>query len=100
MRNERDRDSRFRRQFEVFREMHSARDFRLVLCADVIDCMVVDGIETLERITKEEGAMGGLDYLLQKPLIISERRTIRTRYCDQNVGWSRLWSWGIAASAL
>ena len=73
------------------------RDFRLVLCADVSDCMV-DGIETLERITRAEEAVGGLDYFLQKPLIISERRTLRTRYTGQNPGWSRKET--TAASAL
>ena len=69
--------------------MHSARDFRLVLCADVFDRMVVDGIETLERIVKAEEATGGFGYLLQETLIVFERRTLRTRYIDQNAGWSR-----------
>jgi len=97
-RNKRDRNALFKHQFKVFREMHNARDFRLVLCADVFDCMVVDGIEMLERMMKVEEVTGGLDYLLQKPLIISERRTLRTRYIDQNPGWSR-WD-TISASAL
>ena len=69
--------------------MHDARDFRLVLCADVFDCMVEDSIKALERIVEGEEATGGLDFLLQKPLIIVERRTLRTRYIDQNAGWSR-----------
>jgi len=97
-RKPRDRAARFQRQLKVFREMHSARDFRLVLCADVFDCMVVDGIETLERIVKAESATGGFGYLLQEPLIVFERRTLRTRYIDQNAGWSR--NRAISATAL
>jgi len=93
-----DRDAHFQHQFRVFREIHGARDFRLVLCADVFNCMMESGIETLERIVEAEEARGGLGYLLQKPLVISERRTLRTRYIDQNAGWSR--SRAISASAL
>ena len=76
--------------------MHSARDFRLVLCVDAFDCMAEDSIKMLERIAKAEGAVGGLGYL-QKPLIISERRVLRTSYMDLNVGWSRE---GVSASAM
>jgi len=94
-RKPRDRDACFQHQFRVFREMHSIRDFRLVLCADVFDCTVEDGIEILERIVK---VMGGLDHPGQKPLIVSERRTLRSRYTDQNAGWSR--SRAISAAAL
>ena len=97
-RKPRDRPARFQHQFKVFREMHSARDFRLVFCADVFDCMVMDGLKTLERIVKAEEAMGGLGYLLQEPLVIFERRTLRTRYIDQNAGCSR--SRAISATAL
>ena len=78
--------------------MHSSRDFRLVLCVDTFDCMVEYGIKTLERVAKAEEAMGGLDYLLQDPLIIFERRALRSRYIDQNTGWSR--SRAISATAL
>lgn len=92
----RDRVARFRHQFKTFREMHSARDFRLVLCVDAFDCMAEDSIKMLERIAKAEGAVGGLGYL-QKPLIISERRVLRTSYMDLNVGWSRE---GVSASAM
>ena len=82
---------RFRHQFGVFREMHSVRDFRLVFCADVFDCMVEEGVETLERMVKE-------GHLSHEPLIISERRTLRTRYTDQSAGWSG--GRAISASAL
>ena len=55
--------------------MHNVRDFRLVLCADVLDCAVDNCVETLERIAEE--AEDGLDHLLHKSLIICERRTHR-----------------------
>jgi len=77
--------------------MHNVRNFRLVLCVDVFDCMVEDSMETLERVAKAEEVVGGSDLLVQKPLIISERRTLRTCYMDQNPGWPRM---GISASAL
>jgi len=79
---------RFQRQFRAFREIHSIRAFRLVLCVDVFDCMVEDGIETLGRFVKAEKVTGGLDYLLQEPLIMFERRSLRTRFVDHSGGWS------------
>ena len=82
-------DLRFQRQFRAFREIHSVRAFRFVLCVDVpFDCMVEDGLETLGRFAKAEKVTGGLDYLFREPLIISERRSLRTRFVDQNAGWS------------
>jgi len=69
------------KQFGVFREMHGARDFRLVLCVDVFDSLVKRAIKTLECLVEAEEAKGGLDHHY-KPLIISERRTIRTRPVD------------------
>lgn len=76
---------RYKQHLIVFREMHKAwQDFRLVLCADVFDCMVEHGIQTLEDIVDA----GGLDYLFYKPLIICERRTPRTRVEDYQAGWS------------
>jgi len=78
-------------QLGMFHEMYNAWDFRLVLCADVPDCMVEHSIAMLEDIA--EAAQ-----LPHKPLITSERRTLRTRSTDHNVGWSGRWS--IPASAL
>ena len=82
----------------VFREMHNVRDFRLVLCADVVDWMVDYAIQRLEYFVKAEKVKGGLDYLLYEPLVISERRTLRTRNKDHNVGWSK--EYDIHASAM
>jgi len=73
--------------------MQSVRDFRLVLCADVSECMVEHALETLEHIVK-----GRLDHLLYKPLIVSERRTLRTRRRYYDAGWSK--KWPVLATAL
>jgi hypothetical protein len=70
---------RFKRQFGMFREMHKTRDFRLVLCADVIGHTADHATRRLKSIVK---ANGGLGYLRHKPSIISERRTLRTRITD------------------
>ena len=96
-RDPRARVAHFRHQFRVFREMRSVRDFRLVLCVDVFDCMVEGSVEMLERAAIVEGVMGESERLLRKPLIISERRTLRTFYLDENAGWS---GEGVSASAL
>jgi len=91
-------DVRCQRQFRAFREMHRVRAFRLVLCVDVFDCMVEGGIEALRRFVEAEKVKGGLDYLSQEPLIIFEKRSLRTRFVDQSPGWSM--TRAIHASAL
>jgi len=78
----------YQKQFGVFREMHRVRDFSLVLCADVFDSVVGYAIGTLERHAKAEKVKGGLDHL-REPLVISERRSIRTRPFDFEPGSSR-----------
>ena len=83
--------ARHQKQLGMFRKMYGACNFRLVLCADVSDCMVEHGIRMLEGIAKAS-------QLLRDPLIISERRTLRTRPADRNVGWSG--QWPIRASVL
>ena len=86
------------RQLKVFREMHSVRDFRLALCADISDGAVKHIVETLECIAKAERVKEGIDNLLYKPLVILERRMLRTRLNDYNAGFSGRWV--ILASAL
>ena len=83
--------------FEIFREIHGVRDFRLVLCADVFGCMMESAVQILKYIVREEREKGGLDYLSYEPLVISERRTPRTRCSDDRIGWSIL---SVEASAL
>jgi len=76
-------------QFEVFREMHKVRDFRLVFCADILDCGAASGaMKMLKHFVKKEKKQGGLNYLLHEPLVISGRRTVRTRRYDHITGWS------------
>ena len=85
-------DLRYKRHFRLFRERHKARDFRLVLCVDVSNCMVEHAIQTLENTLIAREVNGGLYYFLYKPLVISERRTLRTRPTDYTTGCSRsLW---------
>ena len=77
---------RHQQRFQIFHKMYMEREFRLVLCADVLDCIVECVVQSLERIVKAEMARGGLDYLLCGPLIISEIRSPRTRPCDAHAG--------------
>ena len=65
-------------RFKAIREMHRARNFRLVFCANVAECVAEDAVRTLGSVVKEEKAKGGLDYLSCDPLIISEVRSLRT----------------------
>ena len=74
---------RYKQQFRVFREIHNARDFHLVLCADVSDSIVERAMQTLEHFVDAREVNGGLDYLLYKPLVMFERRTLRIHREDR-----------------
>ena len=78
---------RHQHRFKVLREMHKAREFQLVLCADVFDHIVKCAMEMLERLVNAERVRGGWDYLLYEPSIIAERRSPRARYIDRRPGW-------------
>jgi len=84
-------------QIEVLQDVQNIRKFRLVLCADVSDDLVDYTINSLEHIVNVQTAKGGLDSLC-RPLVISERRMVRTRPRDYVVGWSK--TWGTVTSAL
>ena len=87
-------------QLKVFREMYSVRDFRLVPCADVPGGPCIRkcaDMETLECIAKAERVEGGLG-CQYRPLVVFERRLLRTRPRDYNAGWSG--KWWVLASAL
>ena len=86
------------RQLWVFHEMRSVGDFRLVLCADVSRTSVERVMEILEPISRAETVQVGSDHMLYKPPIVVERRIIRTRPTDDDVGFS--WKTHINASAL
>jgi len=81
-------DTFHRQRFKQLREMYMVREFRPVLCVDTVDCAMEYCIQRLERIVEVEKAKGGLDYLLCRPLIISEMRSPRTRVDDGYVGGS------------
>ncbi|KAF9780961.1 hypothetical protein BJ322DRAFT_1112347 [Thelephora terrestris] len=87
----------FPSQLKVIREMHSAREFRLVLCVDVYGCMGDFGMRRLDAAVKREEANGGFGYLKCSPVITCERRTIRTRTKDYHAGATSRW---VLASAL
>ena len=79
--------------------MSAVRDFRLVLCADVLDFMMEHAMRTLEQVVEMEEGKEGLGYLPCKPLVIFERRTLRTRNTDyvlESMGMSQ----AVAAGAL
>jgi hypothetical protein len=59
-------------RFRVLSEMHRVREFRLVLCAGVPDCIAERALQALKQIVEAERMRGGLDYLLCEPLIICE----------------------------
>lgn len=73
---------RFRQHIKLFREMYSVRGFRLILCVDAMECMVERSMQTLEGIVKVEKEKGEFDFLLCEPVIVCERRVLRTHRRD------------------
>ena len=72
----------FQHHVKLFREMYSMRSFRLILCVDAMECMVEQSVQTLEGIVKVEKEKGEFDFLLCEPLIVCERRVLRTHRRD------------------
>lgn len=62
-----------RRLFEVFREMYTVREFRLVLCAEVWDRAVDYAVDVLKRTVAAEKAAKRLDYLPSEPVVVYSR---------------------------
>ena len=58
----------YSRQFDLFREMHEIRGFRLVLFVDVWDC--VGDYTALEQAVEVEKARGGVGEILPEPLAV------------------------------
>jgi len=77
---------RYQQHLEVSHKVHNVRGFRLVHCADVSDCIVERAIKALERFVKAGKMKGGLSHSSYEPLIISERRLLRTRTSDYLAG--------------
>jgi len=61
-------------QFELFREMHRVRGFRLVLCADVWDRVVEYTVGVLKRAVAAEEVKGGFDGHFSEPLVVCTPR--------------------------
>ena len=78
----------FPRQREVIREMHGARKFRLVFCAEVYGCMEDIGVRRLGSAVGEAVTDGRFEYLSDKPEIIYDVRSVRTRPGDYHPGTS------------
>ena len=75
-----------RQQLRVFREMHSVRDFHLVLSVDPFGCTMDRVTQLMERIVNTEKAKGGFNFLSCEPLMIYERRIPCTRTIDYTAG--------------
>ena len=86
------------RRFKVFREMCATREFRLVLCADVLDSVAKRAMRTLKRLVDVEMENGRLDCLSCEPSITSEVRAPRARLRDDRIGYAK--KWPIFSSAL
>ena len=72
----------FQMQLRAIREMHNARKFQLVFCADVLGCMEDIGMLRLGSAVRKEEKNGGFEYLACRPAVICEERTARTRLND------------------
>jgi hypothetical protein len=56
--------------FEAFREMHTVRDCRLTLCADVRDRAGEYAVRILKRAVAVEKAARGFDHLPSEPMAV------------------------------
>jgi hypothetical protein len=56
--------------FEVFREMHTVRGFRLMLCAEVLDRVGEHAVQILKRAVAVEKVARGFDYLPAEPMVV------------------------------
>ena len=61
-------------RFEVLRELHKVRDFRLVLSATVLGCRGEYSAQSLEEAITEEKAKGGFSEYLYEPLVVYNPR--------------------------
>ena len=56
--------------FEVFREMYTVRDFRLVLTAETVDYLREYTVGAVNRAVATEKAAKRLDYLSSEPMVV------------------------------
>jgi hypothetical protein len=59
-----------RRLFEMFRELHTVRGFRLTLCADDWGSVGGHAMRILKRSVAVEKAARGFDYLPSEPMVV------------------------------
>ena len=76
---------RYRSHFAALREMHSVREFSLVFCLDVSDCMMCYALGELNSVLRWEKESGEFDYLLDGPIVTCERRVLCTGPRDPHV---------------
>ena len=62
--------SQYQRRFEVLRELHKVRGFRLVLCAGVWGRAGEEPVRMLEGAIAEEKAKGGFDEFPCQPSVV------------------------------
>ena len=70
------------RQFEVFRNMHRVRDFQLVLCADVQECVGEYTVQVLEEAIAAEEEIEGFDGFFSKSLLIYTPQRFGPKFLD------------------
>jgi len=75
--------------FGVISDMCKVRKIRLVFCADVLECIAERAVRMLKHYVETERRNGGLEYLEEAPLIISEMRTLRSRPGTGDTGRGR-----------
>lgn len=63
--------------FQAIHELHKAREFKLVLCADVWHYLGEHTVEELRQVLAAEKADGGLGYLSSEPLVTYSPRVSR-----------------------
>jgi hypothetical protein len=61
--------SRHQRRFELYRELHNVRPFRLVLCANVWGPAVEHSVRTLKEAVAAENERKGFDGFSSEPLV-------------------------------
>lgn len=69
-------------RLRVFQEMHKARDFKLVLCADVWHYIGEYSMEQLKQALAAEKAMGGFGNFPCEPLVTCSPRGSRCAPCE------------------
>jgi len=85
-------------RFEVLREVQKARDFRLVLCADVQDCRGENLVRVLNEAVAMGKAKGVFDNFSSEPVVIYHPRSTPSNDTVEILGFrlykSRYPSWG------